>query len=412
MRVHLMASGTRGDVQPMIALGKALREAGHEVVVVGGSNFVSWIESHGLTAVPTVDMEALMQSELGVKWVEESNPMKQLGHMKALMNSIDDQVIDMTISTAEGAELIITGFVTEAFTQAVCEKYGIPQISLGLQPYRATKSGPASMLALQPRTDSLLNVFTGQFAERVTWSMSQSTAAKLRQQLGLPPHTARSYTRAARNVPALYAMSPSVVPPVDDANAYTTGYWFLDEEYTPPEDLTRFIEAGDPPIYVGFGSMSSSDPSRTVAMVAEALKRIGRRGILARGWSGVQIDDIPDHVYVVGSTSHSWLFPRMAAVVHHGGAGTTAAGLRAGVPSFIIPHMADQPFWGRRVYHLGVGVKPIERHKLTTDSLTASLDALLNDQQIASRAAELGERIRSERGVDNAVAWIESYRIV
>lgn len=409
MRIHLMASGTRGDVQPMIALGKALHDAGHEIVVVAGSNFVNWIESHGLTALPTVDMEALMQSELGVKWVEAPNPMAQMRHMKALMNSITDQVIDMTISTAEGAELIITGFVTEAFTQAICEKRGILQISLGLQPYRATRSGPASILAPRPRTSSILNLWAGQFAERITWSMSQPTAEKLRQRLGLPPHTTRSYLRAVRNAPALYAISPSVVPPVDDANAHTTGYWFLDEDYTPPDDLVRFIESGEPPIYVGFGSMSSSDPTRTIAMVAEALARIGRRGILAKGWSGVQIEDIPNHLHVVGSVSHTWLFPRMAAVVHHGGAGTTAAGLRAGVPSLIIPHMADQPFWGRRVYHLGVGVRPIERARLSVESLTASLDALLNDSQIASHAAELGARIRAERGVENAVTWINNY---
>lgn len=409
MRIHLMASGTRGDVQPMIALGKALRDSGHEVVVVAGSNFMGWIESHGLKALPTVDMEALMQSELGVKWVEEPNAMKQLGHMKALMNSIADEVIAITISATEGAELIISGFVTEAFTQAICEKRGVPQISLGLQPYRATRSGPASLLAPFPRANNVLNRFAGRFAERIAWSMSAPTAQKLRQKLGLPPHTTRSYVRAAHRIPALYAFSPAVVPPVDDANAHTTGFWFLDEAYTPPDDLTRFIEAGEPPLYIGFGSMSSSDPTRTVQMVAEALKRIGRRGILARGWSGAQVSDVPNYLQVLDHTSHTWLFPRMAAVVHHGGAGTTAAGLRAGVPSLIIPHMADQPFWGRRVHHLGVGVKPIERHKLTLESLTASLDALVNDRQIASRAADLGARIRDERGVDNAVDWINAY---
>jgi UDP:flavonoid glycosyltransferase YjiC (YdhE family) len=207
----------------------------------------------------------------------------------------------------------------------------------------------------------------------------------------------------------LYAIDPHVVPPVDDTNAVTTGYLFLDEAYTPPADLIRFLEAGDAPVYVGFGSMSSSDPMRTIHLIAEALAKVGRRGVLARGWSGADHITVPDHIYLLDKTSHTWLFPHMAAVVHHGGAGTTAAGLRAGKPTLIVPHMADQPYWGRRIHELGVGVKPIPRHQLTLDTLTKRLKTLLTDSDIQTRAVALGDQIRADDGVANAVNWIQAF---
>lgn len=411
MRITILASGTRGDVQPMIALGRALRDAGHSVRVVAGSNFAAWIESYGLEAFPTIDMESLMQSEAGIRWVESPTQFGQLKYMRALMSTVTDEMVNDAIHSTEGADLLIGGFVSEPFLQAVSEKRGVPLVIVALQPYRATRSGAASILPVLPRADSVLNRWSGQFAERIAWSVAQEAIPLLRARLGLPPHTARSYLRAIRAIPALYAISPHVVPPVHDANVHSTGYLFLDEDYTPPDDLRRFIEAGAPPVYIGFGSMSSSDPARTVRLVAEALARVGRRGVLARGWSGAQgnIPALPDHVYVLDKVSHSWLFPRVEAVVHHGGAGTTAAGLRAGKPTLIVPHMADQPFWGRRVYELGVGPKPLPRTKLTLDALTERLRTLLTDSRIQANAAALGERIRAERGVERAVAWIQVF---
>lgn len=402
MQIVLMASGTRGDVQPMIALGKALKAVGHSVRVMAGSNFSAWIESHGLEAYPIIDMEVLMQSELGIKWVESSNPMQQLRYMKALLDDNRERYVSDTMNGTKGAELLIGGFVSEPFLQAISEKHGIKHITAALQPYRATRSGTATLMPLLPRSDSILNHWMGRVGERFMWSVAADVVNVLRARLDLPPHTAGTYNKAMQKIPAIYAVSPHVM---QDASARVTGYWFLDEDYTPPDDLVRFIESGDPPVYVGFGSMSSSDPARTVNMIADSLAKIGKRGVLARGWSGATMTKLPDHVHLLDKTSHTWLFPHMAAIVHHGGAGTTAAALRAGKPMFIIPHLGDQPYWGRRMHELGVSVKPIPRPKLTAENFTSNLDALLKDSRIHANAA-LGEKIRAEKGIENAMSWI------
>jgi sterol 3beta-glucosyltransferase len=409
MQIVMMASGTRGDVQPMLALGKALKQGGHQVRLVAGSNFVDWIESHGLEAYPTVDIEALMQREQGLKWIESKSQLEQLKQLKALTNSLLDVTVRDTLAGTAGADFLISGFLSELHLQALQEKHGTRMVSVALQPYRATRVGAASLLPILSRSTSILNYGMGIFAERMTWSIGAQVVNQLRQVLGLSPHTAGSARQAARRIPALYAFSPLVVPPAPDTNAYTTGYWFLDEPFTPSPALENFLAAGDAPVYVGFGSMASSDPARIVQMVAEALQRIGRRGVLARGWSGSQALAVPDHLFMLDKAPHTWLFPRMAAVVHHGGAGTTAAGLHAGKPALIVPHMADQPFWARRVHELGVGAKPLPRTQLATATLTERLQALLNNTALQTRAATLGEQIRAEQGVANAVTWLEAF---
>jgi sterol 3beta-glucosyltransferase len=409
MQIVMMASGTRGDVQPMLALGKALKENGHQVRLVAGSNFVDWIESHGLEAYPTIDIEAVMQSEVGLKWIESKTQFEQFRHIKTLMDGMDDVTVrDVTQGTA-GADLILSGFLSEPHIQALQEQRGVRMVSVALQPYRPSRSGAASILPVFPRSASLLNYGMGLFTEYMTWRVTQKGTNLLRQRLALPPHTAGSYRRAARNIPALYAFSPLVVPPTMDTNSHTTGFWFLDEPFTPSEALEKFLTPEDAPIYVGFGSMASSDPAGIVRMVAEALHQVGRRGVLARGWSGAQVLDVPDHLFVLDKAPHTWLFPRMAAVVHHGGAGTTAAGLHAGKPALIVPHMADQPFWARRVHELGVSAKPLPRQQLTTATLTERLQRLLSETVIHTRAATLGEKIRAEQGVANAVDWLEAF---
>jgi sterol 3beta-glucosyltransferase len=169
----------------------------------------------------------------------------------------------------------------------------------------------------------------------------------------------------------------------------------------------RFLEAGPPPVYVGFGSMSSRDPESTTEIVLKALKRSGQRGLVASGWGGLKSVDLPDGVFKLESVPHDWLFPRIAAVVHHGGAGTTAAGLRAGVPSVLVPHFGDQSFWARQVVRLGVGPKAIPRNRLTAQKLCAAIVTAITDENIQAHATALGERIRTEDGVGQAVEVVE-----
>jgi sterol 3beta-glucosyltransferase len=173
-------------------------------------------------------------------------------------------------------------------------------------------------------------------------------------------------------MPILYGFSPSVIPAPSDwnGNTFITGYWFVDESenWQPPTALLDFLQSGSPPVYIGFGSMSNRNPEQTADLVIQALALTNQRAILLSGWSGLQKANTPDSIFMIDSIPHSWLFPRVSAVVHHGGASTTAAGLKAGVPSVIIPFFGDQPFWGQRVADLGVGPKPIPRKKLTAEN--------------------------------------------
>ena len=413
MRILIAALGTRGDVQPMIALGRGLKSAGHDITMIAGTNFAEWVAGHGLRFVPSVDIEALMSSEQGLAWSQGSdNPLKQLRAMRLLMNEYGQGMIDPIQAGSASADLMISSYSAQPLVQTASEKTGVPYVNALLQPQHPTRSGAASLMPLFPMRESIVNRWMGALAERILWRVAAETTNRYRSQVGLPPHTAGSFWRACHGARAVMGFSRFVVPPAADwpPGAALTGYWFLDEEagWSPPEDLTVFLGSGPPPLYLGFGSMSNRDPGKTLELILAAVKRSGQRAIIAAGWSNLPDRDLPPEVRVIQSAPHHWLFDRVSAVVHHGGAGTTASGLRAGRPTLIVPHMSDQPYWGRRVHEIGAGVKPVPRHRLTVETLAARLDELQDNSRIREGAAALGEKIRAERGVEAAVTAIEA----
>jgi UDP:flavonoid glycosyltransferase YjiC (YdhE family) len=214
-------------------------------------------------------------------------------------------------------------------------------------------------------------------------------------------------------MPYLYGFSPSVVPRPADWPPWhhISGYWFLDRDpsWTAPKPLVDFLESGPMPISIGFGSMTGEEAEKLVGLAVEALQRSGQRSVLLGGWADMDNLELPDTIFQIDAVPHDWLFPRMAAVIHHGGSGTTAAGLRAGVPSVLVPFFGDQPFWGRRVHALGVGPKPIQRKSLTVSKLSEAITQAVEDEAIKHNAAALGERIRAEDGVQSAVDFIRDY---
>jgi UDP:flavonoid glycosyltransferase YjiC (YdhE family) len=269
------------------------------------------------------------------------------------------------------------------------------------------------MQALIPRGDTPLNRWWGYAIEAMLFTALRSPSNAVRERLKLPPATRSDFIRACNQTPTLMGISPLVIPPPSDWNAHLhlTGYWFLNEPpgYQPPPALRDFLEDGPPPVYIGFGSMSNRDPRGTTQIMIDALQKAGQRGILLSGWAGLHAEDLPPSIYLLDAAPHSWLFPRMAAVIHHGGAGTTAAALRAGVPSGIVAHMGDQPYWGRRVHELGVGTAPIRRYHLTSERLTEMIRSLTNEAALRERAAAFGERLRAEDGVATAVRLLTQY---
>lgn len=224
--------------------------------------------------------------------------------------------------------------------------------------------------------------------------------------LGLPPRSTGKTTPSG----TLYAYSPHVVPVPRDwgRDVLVSGYWFLDhDDWHPPEDLAAFLKAGEPPVYIGFGSMPGLDPVNTAATVIEALAKTGKRGVLATGGGAMEPQQIPPTIHVIREAPHDKLFPHVGATVHHGGAGTTAASLRAGKPMTICPFLGDQPFWARRMCDLGVAPRPLDRKRLSVETLAAAIVAM-DHPPMRERAATLGAAIRQEHGVTAAINFIEA----
>lgn len=216
-------------------------------------------------------------------------------------------------------------------------------------------------------------------------------------------------------IPALHGFSRHIIPRPHDwpESATVTGFWFLDQagEWVPSPSLAKFLAAGEPPVYFGFGSIFGRDPKRVTRIITEAVRRTGVRAIMARGWGGLDPEEFAPSksIRVINAAPHDWLFPRVAAVVHHGGCGTTSAGLLAGKPSIICPFFGDQPFWGKLVERLKVGPSPIPQKRLTVERLCQAIHLALGDATIRENAAALGSRLRKENGTNNAVAFVNQW---
>lgn len=208
----------------------------------------------------------------------------------------------------------------------------------------------------------------------------------------------------------VHGYSNLISPRPDDwpPSAQLSGFWHLSEQqWEAPKELIDFLEMGEAPVYVGFGSMATSNVAKTTEVVINALQQAGVRGVIATGWNGIEATKLPKNIIQIDFAPHDWLFPRMAAVVHHGGAGTTAAGLLAGRPTAICPFFGDQIFWGKCVLQLGVGVAPIPQSRLNKDNLCDAITTLINTASIKARAVELGNQLKNENGMEKAIEMIE-----
>ncbi|MEM7334137.1 MAG: glycosyltransferase [Chloroflexota bacterium] len=412
----MIANGTRGDVQPAIALGKALKAARFQVEILASKNFAEWIESHGLTAVPSsLNIPEIMASEGGKQWVEEGHkPLVQMRVMKKLLDKFGHAFAQEAWRACEGADAIISSFTSDVYALTIAEKLNVPIFSVALQPpLIATKNGRSLPNAPLPNRNSIINHwFSKLIIEPFPWRIYGEITNDLRKQLGLPPQTNAQNIVARQQMPVLMAYSSHVVPrPYEfPSNYHDTGFWFLEDtpNWEPPFKLLEFLDNGPPPIYVGFGSMTNRDPGFTTQLIVEAIERLGRRAIIISGWSEVGKVPLPNSMLTLPNAPHNWLFPQLAAVVHHGGAGTTAAGLRAGVPSIIIPHMVDQPFWAQRVHAIGAGPKPIAKQKLTAVSLAEAITEATSNSNIHNSAIAISQRIKAENGLAKAVAVIKA----
>jgi UDP:flavonoid glycosyltransferase YjiC (YdhE family) len=327
--------------------------------------------------------------------------------------SLEAQFND-ALRACQGSDALIYSFMGAAAYHAA-EKVGIPSIFTLLQPFTRSREIPSIAFPELP-LGATYKWLTHLLGEQAVWQVARGSINRWRtDSLGLPalPWSGPFKLMYEQNNPYLYGFSPSVVPRPSDwpDRHHISGYWFLDHDpdWTPPEDLVRFIESGTKPISIGFGSMSGPNAGKLLEIAIEAVKTTNQRAVLLGGWAALSPTELPETIFMIDSVPHDWLFPRMAAVVHHGGAGTTGAGLRAGVPSILVPFFGDQPFWGRRVYALGVGPEPIQRKSLNMKNLAEAIETAVGDEGMRRNAAGLGGQIRAEDGVEDAVEFIRLY---
>jgi sterol 3beta-glucosyltransferase len=414
MKVSIVASGTRGDVQPYIALGTGLKAAGYDVRVLTTDDFEALAQGAGLKFCSTgTSIEAMLQSAEWKAVTESGNFLKILSRMTAETKRRAHELAANIPALFEGADLIVTGVGGMGGPFSIAEKLGIPIIQAYVFPFTPTRTFSSPLTATLP-LGRPFNQLSFHIMRQLLWQSVRIADASTRREIGMPPASFWGPYRTLRQkrIPILYGYSKYVLPRPDDwdSNIDVTGYWFLDapSDWTPPSGLLDFLRAGSPPVYIGFGSMGSQNPEEATHLALKALALSGQRGVLASGWGGLSQSDLPDTVHMISSAPHTWLFPQMAAVVHHGGAGTTAAGLRAGVPSIIVPFFGDQPFWGQRVHKLGVGPSPIPRRRLTAERLAQAITQAVSDTGMRHQAIGLGEKVRAENGIGQAVSLIQS----
>jgi len=419
MQITIIAGGSRGDVQPYVALGKGLKESGHTVRVLAPQDYQDLITAYGLAFFDMGSgVKTMAQSQMQ-EIAEQRNTLKILaatgkGAQQLALLSAKNGLV-----ACQGSDLIVAGFAGLSNGLALAEKLSIPFLQAHLMPFTPTREFPSVLTPQLPQTrvTRWTNGLSHRFAQQMMWQMLRSADNEARKKvlkMAPAPFWGPFASLQQGSKPVIYGYSPQVIAPPADWPDYihVTGYWFLEPPagWEPPVDLVNFLQAGPPPVYVGFGSMLSRKPEETADLVWEALARTDQRAVLSSGWGGLTKENLPETVFTVGSIPHSWLFPKMAAVVHHGGAGTTGAGLRAGIPSIITPFFGDQPFWGHQVYKLGVGPKPIPRQRLTVESLAEAIRISVSDTAMRKTAAHLGELIRAENGIARAVAVIEQYQ--
>lgn len=406
MRFSIHTLGTRGDMQPYLALARGMRSRGHEVMIVAPDQFgdMALAEGVGFTPLPAAFLDILDSPEAR-EAIGNSKPgfgagFKLLKHYRGLMR----QVLDAEWQSARDFRPDAILYHAKALgAPHVATRLGIASfLASPLPGFTPTSAFPTPVLPfanLGPlnRLSHALMIHGGNviFAKGIRQWRAES--------LGLPQRG-----KVAPNAGTLYGYSPHVLPKPADwgEDVAVSGYWFLDsQDWTPDPELAAFLAGGDKPVYTGFGSMPGGAPEALTRAVVDGLRRAGKRGVIASAGGAMQaLGPMPDMYFIAGAP-HDRLFPLMQATIHHGGAGTTGAALRAGRPTTIVPFLGDQPFWARRVQQLGVGPAALDKKQLTPEAI-ASAVAQMDDPTMRQRADALGDHIRAENGVAVAMDFI------
>lgn len=409
--ILLLTYGSRGDVEPYLALAIGLKKAGFRPVLATSSLFHSWITTFGIEAYPLTDaVMALIETDASKALIEGTQGLwirlKSGIELTRKAGPLNSELVRDSWQAAQDVNPDLIVFHPKAIAAPHIAAYlDIPVVMGVFQPMIVpTAEFPLMGMEFLP---SVLNRVSYN-AVSAGYAMFRKPVNEFRKSVGL------SVIRKGKHVlfpperatyPILHAISTALIPcPADwPSQAEMTGFWRMPKSNAPPPlELETFIEAGDKPVFIGFGSMVSSDPQALAQIVTHALNQTGLRAVVARGWAGLDLKN-DNQILTIDPTPFEVLFPRMAAVVHHGGLGTTAAGLCAGVPSIIVPFFGDQPLWGRRIAALGAGPDPIPRTKLTSGKLAGALKRVTTDPLVQDAARDMAINLKSEDGVENAI---------
>lgn len=415
MRVTILTYGSRGDVQPCLALAAALQHAGHDPLLA----LPAFLRAHcDELGIPAVSLPGnIQQLSLGLSRAEK-NPFKTIRTLKENIEPVALETARAAFLACQGADMIVHTFLFTLGAHAFARQLGIPDVSAQFFPMFITSSShpqlafPELTLGrwLGPRYNRLTHqIGSALFAisQRAMYPRIRRAAPELPARLPWPfkVYDGRIAT------PLLLAYSPALVPSEPDwgEHVFPTGFWFLDPPpaYKPPPELAQFLYAGPPPVCVGFGSMLHPNAAQIQRALLDGLRQAGQRSVILTGWDGWQSAELgPDRLFIQ-SAPHEWLFPQCAAIIHHCGAGTTAAALRSGRPNIPLPLAADQFFWARRIHACEAGPQPLEARSLTAGQVADAVRQALESGSIHHGAAALGAAIRSEKGIEKAIEIIE-----
>jgi len=398
-------------VQPFVALAVGLQQRGHAVRLAAPHRFEGFVRQHAVEFTPLAGEPEVLSRILNDAGSDVGRIVRG---MRAYVLSIAPEVVKAARQSLVGAELVVHSFLFTTGAHSYARELGIPDVSVQLFPVFAPTRAFANV-AVERRLPGWMNYFSHWLGTQVFWHGGNAGYRQLRR--GAPADfPQRLYwpfsPEQCAPTPRIFAYSPAVVPrPNDwqDPGIAITGYFFLDKSNAPPDAaLDEFIGSGPAPVCVSFGSTLNRDTQKVMQEAMTALKRDGSRAIFLTGWGGWQPDVHDKQFFFVDSASHNWLFPRCKLIVHHGGAGTTGAGLRSGKPNLVIPHASDQPFWGNRVAEIGAGPIPIHVRAFSAERFLAGLEQAQSDA-IREKADSIGRTIRAEDGVGRAIEIIERH---
>ncbi len=411
MRVLMLAYGTWGDVRPYVVLAQALQREGFDVLVLAAEEYCEWVQARGLAfAGLGVNVQEVLDSMLHVS--DEGTGTNFIASARRYSSTVAwaMQVLGAgVLGVVREGDALLYVETGQSLFHGIVEKYRLRPIIVSLFPMIPTAQFPVFNLPEAPAwlpAHNWYNRMSGGVLRFATWQIVGRQGNKIRRQLGLPRIGWRRHRALLRDTPQLLLVSRHMLPAPKDwsPQIHLTGYLFDDDPtWQPPQALLDFLDRGEKPVYIGFGSMVEKDPAAMTRLIIDALRQANKRAVLLSGLAGIGGIDLPETVFLLDYAPHSWLFPRMAAVVHHGGAGTIAAGLRAGVPTIIVPLLGDQLFWGRHMFELGAGTRPLRRGKLTASSLAAAILEATTNTHISNRVLELSRLIQAEDGLGAAV---------